>query len=1694
MFQPGLGQREEFVARVERTLFSFFYVLKTDSPAPRLKSLLYFLQTFQLFFVVVAIPTCFHATEWVQIPLYIIDFSMGHLSPVVAYVSFGVCAGFTVLFALCAALIEIIHGDSASIAWPLRLLKGSNFLFSWVLLIPMMGSYLDILDCNYASHPPTHDIFPTLLCWSMPHVVPSVLALITLTLFLLVALGSALFAFPTTGFDTRSRGRVDLVVVCPSFQTSPLNSAIKLVCKCLIICASRVLTAHTVFRAVIVLATTALMLALVFLMLPYHLRIANLLYAGQYWVCLLAALEWSILNLALPQYADSWVPFVVLVGIAAITTPFVVWFTFWRYNSTLAMQRAAVLHVLSVKPPPPKAIGPGGGGVNRVITSSQGAAPPASTPAGSPDSAVTTTTSGEQSAVSSAAPTAPVAAPAASPIPAAKPRQTAYGLTPAQRFSAEAQTALGIPPPDKVMARCRWSWQVEWATRFLRWNDAAADPRLLNFVKVLYAKGMAKFPNSHGLLLNYAEFMQCFQHNPSASIALIRRATALPNSALDTRFSIYAAERLVETAGDGSSHAAGFMSALTFKRLMRQAEMNQTRARKRLARVWAFLMRPRYDMRGLTPLLDSAVAHANSALEAYSSLMQSFPSNVSLLRSYGTLLQDLYGDSELADGLFSQADQLEEEKTDTGDGSVHSSHGAVIKKPGQPAVTTGGPAAAPTMTRVPSIKSRLGESKLGDDAESGGLLDHRAVIRYLIRHSTDEEADDSAAGDSNEQEESTRPFHSVIGWLLLLLHLCTLGVLVLLLVTECTTLEDTILTTTMSRGNANCSLIVEKISYEARKMLEVLLEARSTADDPVVANVTFGPAAEGELWALSARMFAFANQLAELILATGAKGSFQVPWMTWMSPVVIPVVTDGALTTMIFNQMSLWGFSMDFANKARHLGLIEPNELKSGRPPAFFPFSWIHSELLYLVVNGPLVLAQALTNMSITMARTHGSDDSTMYGMPIYAAVLAAIFCALGTTLTVFGLHRVSRGRRTVLAYFFNMPKELVQSEFARLQKKSDAELEESPSRQTLPSASLGLLPAMDGASRGRLETLSEVPSSLSSSAVPPSLPEGGDPTPQQSPSASVFPLLGDSSGTDSIMSFASHSAAAMMPVLPARSPAMGITGSASMPVLPLSGIDFSEPPEPADTSVRPSATITELLALVEEAGAPGPVGRAAKKYADAGSACEETVAVLDETQSAKSRDDEEEEANRRLRAKTSEEEKRAQEKERSLAKLWVLSCGLFTRVIVALLGVSLLIVCWGLIAPGQMGIVSSYSQEIAVYAAVSPACGARLTLVGVTSNLAYQLVHNNSLPYVPFASVTPSTDVRIKTLLESNPIYPAIKTNRALLRQLTQSLLANLTQLSRVTSYGGSYMGLTVSAGLGKTTEMDDLWFTVRKCWLYDHTRCHPGRLPGWPVNGTLNGLLETYQQAVGNLATMDDSGLSADTDWFALINAAWENDLPDGLDVISMSARNSYRAAVSGVENAAKILFGVCVAAMVLSYFFLFRVNLIKDEQIKTVHMRALLPKATFARTSKASICCMNVKTLDDLHWVTVSNINQTRNGLDNGRPISELIETYEPAVEALRQAQREEERLMRQYGMPRRKSHFLEHVTVMQAYEKPLNAMKEGQPDALVQLTALMRLRPLIPHILKVDASLGRFLNQRGHNVFLFSKGAFVAHTRT
>eukprot|EP00708_Paratrimastix_pyriformis_P005521 GAFH01004582.1.p1 GENE.GAFH01004582.1~~GAFH01004582.1.p1 ORF type:complete len:211 (-),score=52.40 GAFH01004582.1:43-675(-) len=206
---------------------------------------------------------------------------------------------------------------------------------------------------------------------------------------------------------------------------------------------------------------------------------------------------------------------------------------------------------------------------------------------------------------------------------------------------------------------------------------------------------------------------------------------------------------------------------------------------------------------------------------------------------------------------------------------------------------------------------------------------------------------------------------------------------------------------------------------------------------------------------------------------------------------------------------------------------------------------------------------------------------------------------------------------------------------------------------------------------------------------------------------------------------------------------------------------------------------------------------------------------------------------------------------------------------------------------------------------------------------------------------------------------------------------------------------------------------------------------------------------------------------------------DLVDGTDRHSFILRKIYKDELTVAQNILFVFFPICAVTLMVSYFFFFRVNLVKGEMLKTGMMRALLPQAAFeaGHVSLSMITPMKISELDDLHTRLLEVLNETSDAIADAHPQPEIFGLLETILSLLHQSFEAEGRYMKRFKAPKRKRHRLDHARVLGKYQEVMEMMIRRRPDAVTALGQAIQDRTFSKHSAQFDPPLGRFLNRHG-----------------
>ncbi|KAJ4455574.1 hypothetical protein PAPYR_9422 [Paratrimastix pyriformis] len=223
-------------------------------------------------------------------------------------------------------------------------------------------------------------------------------------------------------------------------------------------------------------------------------------------------------------------------------------------------------------------------------------------------------------------------------------------------------------------------------------------------------------------------------------------------------------------------------------------------------------------------------------------------------------------------------------------------------------------------------------------------------------------------------------------------------------------------------------------------------------------------------------------------------------------------------------------------------------------------------------------------------------------------------------------------------------------------------------------------------------------------------------------------------------------------------------------------------------------------------------------------------------------------------------------------------------------------------------------------------------------------------------------------------------------------------------------------------------------------------------------------YTDSLLRILSTEDNDLTPSNPDFQMATAAFMWDLVDGTDRHSFILRKIYKDELTVAQNILFVFFPICAVTLMVSYFFFFRVNLVKGEMLKTGMMRALLPQAAFG----------------DLlyHPPTQSFLfNPAPPPTAHLPPPQEIFGLLETILSLLHQSFEAEGRYMKRFKAPKRKRHRLDHARVLGKYQEVMEMMIRRRPDAVTALGQAIQDRTFSKHSAQFDPPLGRFLNRHG-----------------
>ncbi|KAJ4459694.1 hypothetical protein PAPYR_4454 [Paratrimastix pyriformis] len=227
----------------------------------------------------------------------------------------------------------------------------------------------------------------------------------------------------------------------------------------------------------------------------------------------------------------------------------------------------------------------------------------------------------------------------------------------------------------RTVRRYRSAIDVDRATRFLL-SKRYRTKQHIAYADRIYQHALRSkhLRYDAGLYVRYALFQLAFMKDPTRASSLIAKAAALSPS-LEYRFLIYgnlkdseasAVDAHVPHPPIALAQVAAkdtVMTMLATKKNTAEAERYHRKVRRHMKDAWGLLLMPHVDVQLLQRELNEAMTAADKAEAAYVLLLEQNPNSIAILRSFGALQQEFYGNEALAESLFLRADVFEEERS-----------------------------------------------------------------------------------------------------------------------------------------------------------------------------------------------------------------------------------------------------------------------------------------------------------------------------------------------------------------------------------------------------------------------------------------------------------------------------------------------------------------------------------------------------------------------------------------------------------------------------------------------------------------------------------------------------------------------------------------------------------------------------------------------------------------------------------------------------------------------------------------------------------------------------------------------------------------------------------------------------------------------------------------------------------------------
>lgn len=232
-----------------------------------------------------------------------------------------------------------------------------------------------------------------------------------------------------------------------------------------------------------------------------------------------------------------------------------------------------------------------------------------------------------------------------------------------------------VPLPEMISKYYLFEYDIEIMVRSL-----LAEPTRENFTQAttILNAALKAYPESVYVRIIYSSIILTYASNSDRAISLLQEAQGLP-APLDLKFLLFSKIHAWNQIRQNENMGTGkdMVSVIQFKKHLKEATQEHAEAIKQISKFWSMLDSEQHD--SLATSVRKIASHRDEAEKAYLQLLEKYPTNKMIMRSYGLFCVYVKNENGLAEVYLKKANNTgsnnQGSQADTSHGGDSSSFG-----------------------------------------------------------------------------------------------------------------------------------------------------------------------------------------------------------------------------------------------------------------------------------------------------------------------------------------------------------------------------------------------------------------------------------------------------------------------------------------------------------------------------------------------------------------------------------------------------------------------------------------------------------------------------------------------------------------------------------------------------------------------------------------------------------------------------------------------------------------------------------------------------------------------------------------------------------------------------------------------------------------------------------------------------------